>query len=93
MLRAYNVLVCNPYITDFKLYDEWMHPLGLYFLIDLLTANGADVHYFDCLERSPGAPLKKFGTGSFTSRVIPRPAVPSPAAPAPAQETASPQDL
>jgi len=73
MSRSLKVLVVNPYITDFKLYDEWMHPLGLYFLIDLLTANEIDVYYFNCLERIIGAPGKKFGTGTFSSRVIHRP--------------------
>jgi hypothetical protein len=27
-------LVINPHAADFKLYDEWMHPLGLYLLIE-----------------------------------------------------------
>jgi pyruvate-formate lyase-activating enzyme len=65
------VLVVNPYITDFKLYDEWMHPVGLYFLIDLLKRNGIETEYFNCLERSPK--LKKYGCGDFLNREIPKP--------------------
>ena len=74
MSRPFTALVINPFITDFKLYDEWMHPLGLYFLIDMLTANGISVYYFNCLERLTGDPLKKYGTGRFAGREIPRPA-------------------
>jgi len=69
------VLVVNPYVTDFKLYDEWMHPLGLYMLIDLLKANNIPVHYCNCLERDPEETVKKYGTGKFTSREIDRPAL------------------
>jgi hypothetical protein len=66
-------LVINPYVYDFKLYDEWMHPLGLYVLVDILCANGIDVCYFNCLERLPGASSRKYGTGLLTSREITRP--------------------
>jgi hypothetical protein len=67
------VLVVNPYVTDFKLYDEWMHPAGLYFLIDLLKKNGIETEYFNCLERSPK--LKKYGSGDFINREIPKPSL------------------
>jgi hypothetical protein len=73
MPQSGSVLVVNPYIHDFKLYDEWMHPLGLYYLIDILSANGIDVHYFNCLERSPVALSRKYGTGLLMSREIQRP--------------------
>ncbi|MDR0307206.1 MAG: radical SAM protein [Chitinispirillales bacterium] len=56
-------LVINPYVCDFKLYDEWMHPLGLYFLIGRLQSAGFDTRYINCL--SPKADTKKFGTGEF----------------------------
>lgn len=65
------VLVINPYITDFKLYDEWMHPAGLYIFIDFLKKNGIETEYFNCLERSPK--LKKYGSGDFVNREIPKP--------------------
>jgi hypothetical protein len=73
MIRRPLALVINPWVMDFKLYDEWMHPLGLYFLIDLLVANGIETRFFNCLERWSSAPVKKYGTGVFTSRQIPKP--------------------
>jgi hypothetical protein len=70
---APTVLVINPYATDFKLYDEWMHPLGLYFLISLLEDNGIDTRYFSCLSRDPAAKPKKHGTGDFLWEEIEKP--------------------
>jgi radical SAM superfamily enzyme YgiQ (UPF0313 family) len=68
--------VVNPWVTDFKLYDEWMHPVGLYFLMDLLTLNGIEVHYFNCLERGEAkTATKKYGTAGFHSRETKRPPV------------------
>jgi hypothetical protein len=69
------VLVINPYAADFKLYDEWMHPLGLYFLITLLKRNGIDVHFFNCLQSARAGPGKKYGTGDFDSVEIEKPAL------------------
>ena len=68
---ARTALVINPWVTDFKLYDEWMHPLGLYFLISLLTFNGFDVHYCNCLRRDPTSKPKRFATGDFEHREFP----------------------
>lgn len=69
----YKVLVINPYITDFKLYDEWMHPSGLYFLIDCLKRNGIQTYYFNCLKQV--SKPKKHGTGSFMSLEIKKPSL------------------
>lgn len=66
-------LIINPWVTDFKLYDEWMHPIGLYFLISLLKFNDWDVHYINCLERGENSKPKRYSTGDFPSKVIPRP--------------------
>ena len=68
-------LVINPWITDFKLYDEWMHPIGLYFLISLLKFNGWDVHFINCLERNSNSKSKRYSTGDFPSNIIPHPEV------------------
>jgi hypothetical protein len=68
-------LVINPWATDFKLYDEWMHPVGLYFLISFLKHNDIDVRYFNCLERTGDAKSKKFGTGDFQHCDLPKPAI------------------
>ncbi len=65
-------LVINPWVTDFKLYDEWMHPLGLYFLIDRLEKSGYTVNYFNCLQRS-SKKRKKNSTGEFITHEIEKP--------------------
>jgi Fe-S oxidoreductase len=66
-------LVINPWVTDFKLYDEWMHPIGLYFLISLLKHNGFDVHFFDCLQRPETARNKRYNVGDIDHREYPKP--------------------
>jgi hypothetical protein len=66
-------LVINPHAADFKLYDEWMHPLGLYFLIDLLCRNRFDVRFFNCLERRPDDRSKRYNTGDFPCAEIEKP--------------------
>lgn len=66
------ILVINPYVTDFKLYDEWMHPAGLYFLMDILEKNGHIVSYFNCLHSYSASP-RKYGTGSFNFSEISKP--------------------
>lgn len=66
-------LIINPWVTDFKLYDEWMHPIGLYFLISLLKFNGWDIHYINCLERNEHLKPKRYSTGDFPSKGIPHP--------------------
>ena len=68
-----SVVVINPWVADFKLYDEWMHPVGLYFLMSLLKRNGFEVHFFNCLERLPLGKEKRFATGDFEHREIPKP--------------------
>lgn len=66
-------LVINPWVTDFKLYDEWMHPLGLYFLISLLTHNKWEVDYINCLERDHTLKTKRHNTGDFSSHEVEKP--------------------
>jgi hypothetical protein len=68
-------LVVNPWITDFKLYDEWMHPVGLYFLGSFLLHNGAEVYYYNCLARGADKKAKANGTGEYPSREYPKPAL------------------
>jgi hypothetical protein len=72
---SFRALVVNPWVTDFKLYDEWMHPVGLYFLIAMLKQNGAQVLYVDCLQRPPDALGRANGTGAFPHRPFPKPAI------------------
>lgn len=70
-----NACIINPWITDFKLYDEWMHPLGLYFLISLLKYNNWDITYINCLERKAVQRSKRFNTASFPFREMPSPPI------------------
>ncbi len=60
-----HALIINPWITDFKLYDEWMHPLGLYVLISLLKQNNWDVTFVNCLRRDSPRKAKRCSTGDF----------------------------
>jgi hypothetical protein len=68
-------LLVNPLVTDFKLYDEWMHPLGLYLLGSLLRHNDWEVRLLDCLAAGRVPTPKKYSTGDFLSRVLPKPDV------------------
>ncbi|MDD5673851.1 MAG: B12-binding domain-containing radical SAM protein [Chitinivibrionales bacterium] len=68
-------LVINPWITDFKLYDEWMHPLGLYFLISLLRHNDYSVYYCNCLTRDDATASHSDATGRFVSTKIIKPSI------------------
>jgi hypothetical protein len=69
----HSALIINPWVTDFKLYDEWMHPLGLYFLMSLLRHNGWEISYINCVTRPGNARPKKFATGPFAATAIARP--------------------
>ena len=66
-------IVINPYVRDFKLYDEWMHPLGLYLLISRLQSIGFNTRYINCL--SPKDETKKFGTAEFPWIEIKKPSL------------------
>jgi radical SAM superfamily enzyme YgiQ (UPF0313 family) len=70
-----HAIVIAPWVTDFKLYDEWMHPLGLYVLISLLRHNGLRVSFFNCLTHHGHAKQKPYATGTFHAFPIAKPAV------------------
>ncbi len=70
---AKHALVINPWVTDFKLYDEWMHPVGLYFLISLLHHNQWEYTFINCLQRESSSRSKRFSTGNFPHTVIEKP--------------------
>ncbi len=69
-------LVINAWVTDFKLYDEWMHPAGLYFLVDALVFSGYNVALCDLIARpyEHGANTH-FSTGPIDHEVIEKPAL------------------
>jgi hypothetical protein len=44
-----HILLINPWITDFAVYNFWIRPLGLLCIASLLRANGFRVTLIDCL--------------------------------------------
>ncbi|MGA1825962.1 MAG: B12-binding domain-containing radical SAM protein [bacterium] len=73
--RIPKALVINPWVADFKLYDEWMHPVGLYFLISLLRYNKWDITYINCLASDTTKKNKRYNANNFPNIQITKPAV------------------
>jgi len=73
-----NILLVNPWICDFALYDLWIRPFGLLRVASLLKANGYNISYIDFLNRHHPK-IKKFagnddfGCGKFYKREIQKP--------------------
>lgn len=83
-MKKFLIVLVNPWVTDFALYDLWSKPLGLLFLASLLREGGIDVAFIDCLERLSPEVLKHYdgfipskegfyGTGKFPKKVIETP--------------------
>ena len=76
-----NVLLVNPWITDFTAYDFWLRPLGLLYAASILRDNAdVDLRLIDCLDRfhrglPPPARSKHDGRGHFLKVEIPKPEV------------------
>ncbi len=70
-----NALLINPWVTDFKLYDEWMHPVGLYLLGSLLKDKGWNIEYINCLQRDTELKAKRYNTGAFQSTILDTPQI------------------
>ena len=75
-----NVLLINPWITDFAAFDLWARPLGLLYLSSMLKNRGAETRLIDCLDRlhpHSGAPARKKrwapGTGQWLRTILPTP--------------------
>jgi len=75
-----NVLLVNPWITDFAAYDFWSRPLGLLYVGAFLEMRGHAVRMIDCMDRfqeSGGLRLSEragpYGTGKFHREIIPKP--------------------
>jgi radical SAM superfamily enzyme YgiQ (UPF0313 family) len=63
-----DILLVNPWITDFTAHDFWLKPLGLLFLASILRENSdCRLHFVDCLDRSHPR-LKKRGRGKPDGR-------------------------
>lgn len=74
-----NVLLVNPWITDFAAFDLWAKPLGLLYAGAFLSARGHHVRLVDCMHRFQGpdgyvgGETRPFGTGKFHREIIPKP--------------------
>ena len=66
-------LLVNPWITDFKCYDEWIQPLGLFSLAHYFIENHRKVKYLDFL--GPHRTAKRFGTGDYYAARISKPEI------------------
>jgi radical SAM superfamily enzyme YgiQ (UPF0313 family) len=81
MANAKNILLINPWITDFAAYDFWMKPLGLLSAASLIRRfTPHRVSFVDCLDRFhpglAGHPAgKPDGRGPFPKEEIPKPEV------------------
>ncbi len=86
MKKDFKILLVNPWVADFSLYDFWIKPLGLLLLGSILKREGFKVFLLDFLDRHN--PFfrgklttkdlkkirdKKFSTGKFPSREIEKP--------------------
>lgn len=73
-----NILLVNPWICDFAVYDLWIKPVGLLRIASLLKANGYNISYLDFLNRHHPKISKlirndDFGCGKFYKREIQKP--------------------
>ncbi|OGS34426.1 MAG: hypothetical protein A2293_16185 [Elusimicrobia bacterium RIFOXYB2_FULL_49_7] len=65
------ILLVNPWIVDFKAYDEWMRPFPFYRFLERFR-NNHDIKLIDCL--GSHVRKKKFHTGDFESVELEPPA-------------------
>ncbi len=88
MKKNFKILLVNPWVTDFSLYDFWIKPLGLLVLGSILKREGFKVFLLDFLDRHNPffreklgeKDLKKikdksFSTGKFPSKEIEKPSL------------------
>ncbi len=75
-----NILLINPWVTDFAAYDFWNKPLGLLYIGSFLSRRGHNIRLVDCMDRfqaSRGQNLSgkrgKYGTGKFHREIIAKP--------------------
>lgn len=75
-----NILLVNPWITDFAAYDFWIKPLGLLYAGAFLRKRGHTLRLVDCLDRfqaDSGAlharDANYFNTGKFHREIIEKP--------------------
>ncbi len=75
-----NILLINPWITDFSAYDFWVKPLGLLYAGAFLKRRGHNVRLLDCMDRfqegieADGKYLnRRYNTGKFHREIIQKP--------------------
>jgi len=75
-----NILLVNPWITDFAAYDFWVKPLGLLYVGAFLKRRGHTVRLVDCMDRFQNVSgvkinngAKKYNTGKFHREIITKP--------------------
>lgn len=86
MKRDFTILLVNPWVTDFSLYDFWIKPLGLLLIGSIFKRESLRVFLLDFLDRHNSffrekltkeelkkIRNKKFSTGKFLSREIEKP--------------------
>ncbi len=74
-----NVLLINPPIYDFAVYDFWMKPLGLLYLSSLLKKKNHKVYLLDVPNRFDpyfkNIKSDSFGRGKIQSQKVPKPEI------------------
>ena len=81
-MKKCEILLVNPWITDFAAYDLWAKPLGLLYLGDMLRRQeGINVRLLDCLDLALLPPAlrqtvkrRRYGTGHYFQQDIEKPA-------------------
>ncbi|HDY90078.1 MAG TPA: radical SAM protein [bacterium] len=75
-----NILLINPWITDFAAYDFWIKPMGLLYVGAFLKERRHNVRLIDCMDRfQEGAVTdnkhdnRKYNTGKFHREIIEKP--------------------
>ena len=58
------ILLVNPPIYDFAVYDFWMKPLGLLYLSNILKEKGHEVYLLDSVNRFDSY-FKEYKSDSF----------------------------
>ena len=79
-MKTMQILLINPWVTDFAAYDFWMKPLGLLYVGSFLSARGHTVRLVDCMNRfqqdrgfDMTGEQHHYGTGKFHREIIEKP--------------------
>lgn len=67
------ILIINPPVYDFKLYDEWMNPQGLLYIASILKQAGFQVIFKDYLHYRTKS--KRYQTGFFYREAVQKPRI------------------